>query len=229
MQVLLISKFLDEADILTIILQHAGFILSCLPDVNHAIEELDAHPPECIILAMEKQTMDMINQVRRLRGSAITPLVVITDSLPETLHIELLEAGVDLVVTRPYSARLLLYQIRALLRRSNSMPLLGLPQLTLGDVGLDPATRSVKVGDESARHLTQLEFRLLYTLMTHNNQIIPAERLVEHVWGYSGEGNRELVRGLVQRLRAKVENNPHNPRYILTEPGVGYTFSLSEA
>ena len=60
--------------------------------------------------------------------------------------------------------------------------------------------------------------------MIHVGQIIPTEQIVEHVWGYSGEGNRELVRGLVQRLRAKVEANPREPQHIITEMGIGYYF-----
>jgi DNA-binding response OmpR family regulator len=60
--------------------------------------------------------------------------------------------------------------------------------------------------------------------MTNIGQIIPTGQIVEHVWGYSGEGNRDLVRGLVQRLRSKVEPEPRKPRYILTEPGIGYYF-----
>ena len=83
----------------------------------------------------------------------------------------------------------------------------------------------VKVGDGESKRLTQLEFRLLYTLMTHAGQILPAQNIVEYVWGYEGEGNRELVRGLVQRLRSKVEPNNRNPCYIMTEPGIGYYFN----
>jgi DNA-binding response OmpR family regulator len=69
-----------------------------------------------------------------------------------------------------------------------------------------------------------LEFRLLYALMTHSGRVIPAENLVEYVWGYGGEGSRSLVRGLIQRLRAKIEADPSNPRHILTEAGIGYFF-----
>jgi DNA-binding response OmpR family regulator len=69
-----------------------------------------------------------------------------------------------------------------------------------------------------------LEFRLLYNLMIHRGQILTPELIVERVWGYSGQGDRELVVGLVHRLRAKVEPEPRNPRYILTEPGIGYSF-----
>jgi DNA-binding response OmpR family regulator len=94
--------------------------------------------------------------------------------------------------------------------------------MTRGELILDPGTRSVQVESNEPKRLTQLEFRLLYTLMTHVGQIIPTESIVEQVWGFSGEGNRELVRGLVQRLRSKVEPDKRNPRYVMTEKGLGY-------
>jgi DNA-binding response OmpR family regulator len=97
-----------------------------------------------------------------------------------------------------------------------------LPTLSQAGVVLDPSKRTVTVGENKPVRLTQLEFRLMYTLITHPGQIMTTENLVEHVWGYSGERSRELVRGLVQRLRAKVEPEPRKPRYILTEPSVGY-------
>jgi DNA-binding response OmpR family regulator len=61
--------------------------------------------------------------------------------------------------------------------------------------------------------------------MTHIGQIIPTDQIVEHVWGYTGEGNRDLVRGLVQRVRSKIEDDPRQPKYIITEVGIGYYFS----
>jgi DNA-binding response OmpR family regulator len=69
------------------------------------------------------------------------------------------------------------------------------------------------------QRLTHLEFRLLYTLMVNQGQIIPTETIVEHVWGYTGDGDRDLIRGLVSRLRAKVETDPRSPRWILTGAG----------
>ena len=65
---------------------------------------------------------------------------------------------------------------------------------------------------------------MLHTLMLHHGQVLPAETLVENVWGYGGEGERDLVRGLVSRLRAKIEPHPHEPQYVLTVPSVGYVF-----
>jgi DNA-binding response OmpR family regulator len=73
-----------------------------------------------------------------------------------------------------------------------------------------------------------LEFRLLYVLMVNRGQVIPVDVIVERVWGYTGQGSRELVRGLVSRLRRKIEPNPHEPRFIQNVPGVGYRFSLDE-
>ncbi|MGB2964561.1 MAG: helix-turn-helix domain-containing protein [Anaerolineales bacterium] len=82
----------------------------------------------------------------------------------------------------------------------------------------------VQVGERNPVRLTHLEFRLLYTLITNPGQVIPTENLVEYIWGYSGEGNRDLVQGLVQRLRSKIEPDPRNPTYIINSPGIGYLF-----
>jgi DNA-binding response OmpR family regulator len=109
------------------------------------------------------------------------------------------------------------------------MPLFSLPTLSLAGLTLDPATRTVQISGLPSRRLTHLEFRLLYTLMIHRGQVLPTETIVEQVWGYSGQGDRDLVRGLVRRLRAKVEPDPSSPRYVLTVPGVGYSFNQQEA
>jgi DNA-binding response OmpR family regulator len=163
--------------------------------------------------------------VRRLRSEAQAPLIVIVPQLSEETNIELLEAGADLVIMRPFSARLLIAQVRALLRQTEGITVSGLPTLQIANLTLDPATRSVQVNGDDPRRLTHLEFRLLYTLMVHRGQVMAAELLVEHVWGYTGQGDRDLVRGLVRRLRAKVEPDPRQPCYVVTIPGVGYSFA----
>jgi DNA-binding response OmpR family regulator len=115
-----------------------------------------------------------------------------------------------------------------MLRRAGSVPLLALPKLEVSGLALDPTDRTVQVGTYPGRRLTHLEFRLLYTLMTHPGQVLPNDTIVDRVWGYSDQGDRELVRGLISRLRAKVEPEPQRPRYIHTVAGVGYTFRLEE-
>ena len=132
------------------------------------------------------------------------------------------------MISRPFSARLLIAQVQALMRRAGTVPLFSLPALSQAGLTLDAANRTVKVADCQPRRLTHLEFRLLYTLMTHQGQILPSEIIVARVWGYSGRGDKELVRGLVSRLRSKVEPEPRSPRYIRTVPGVGYSFDPDE-
>jgi DNA-binding response OmpR family regulator len=225
MQAILFSPYADEASVLQVILQQAGFMVHTARNLDQAIESWPENPADLIVVVLTGEHSKSLIQIRQLRGHTVVPMLLVSDPVTEDLHVNYLDAGADLLVIRPYSIRVFFAQIRAILRRGASVPFFSLPTLTQKDVRLDPANRTVQVGDRDPSRLTQLEFRLLYTLMTHTGQIIPAEQIVEHVWGYTGEGNRELVRGLVQRLRSKVESDPHQPDYILTEAGIGYYFS----
>lgn len=222
MRALLISQDPDEAAILSLILQRAGMAVTRSTDLEHALENQPETPVDLILLAMPAGSP--LVQVRMIRAQTETPLVLIAEHIEEAVHALLLESGVDLVVTRPFGARLLVSQLRALLRRAAGLPFYTLPTLSIRDLTLDPATRTVQIGDHGPKRLTQLEFRLLYALMIHRGQVLPTETLVEQVWGYTGEGERDLVRGLIRRLRAKVEPDPSQPRYVLTIPGIGYSF-----
>jgi len=224
MQAVLISPYADEANILEVILQQSGFVVRTASSLDQAIESWPENPADLIMIVLVDDHTKSQMQIKQLRAHTVVPIVLISDQLVDDLFISYLEAGVDLVVNRPFSIRALLAQIRAIMRRGTGVPYFSLPTLIQKDIQLDPSNRTVKVGEQEPHRLTQLEFRLLYTFMTHVGQIIPTERIVEQVWGYTGEGNRELVRGLVQRLRSKVEPDPRQPVYILTEPGIGYYF-----
>ena len=225
MQAVLISSHVDEASVLQVILHRAGFMVRSLRDLEQAIEEWPINPADLILIAVAEDPAKILSELKLLRAHSVVPILLISDILPDDDHVNFLEGGADIVIIRPYSVRTLLAQIRAILRRCSGIPFFALPTLTQKDVVLDPADRTVRVGEQEAKKLTQLEFRLLYTLMTHVGQIIPTEQIVEHVWGYSGEGNQILVRGLVQRVRSKVEPDPRQPQYIITELGIGYYFS----
>ncbi len=222
MYALLIAQDADEAAVLSLVLQRAGLAVTTARDLERAMQSWTERPADLLLMALPGS--EPLAQVLRVRGQTEVPLIVVVDPVAEKDHYALLEAGADLVVPRPFSARLLIAQVRALLRRAGSVPLFSLPSLSLAGLILDPATRTVEVKGRPPQRLTHLEFRLLYTLMIHRGQVLPAETIVERVWGYSGRGDRELVRGLISRLRAKVETDPKSPRYILTVPGVGYCF-----
>lgn len=223
---LLLAKDPDERAVLTLVLQRAGLAVTPVGDFEKTIQTWAERPVDLILLAL--QSADPLVQVQRIRRETDVPLVVLIDQTGEDVHCTLLEAGADLVIARPFSARVLIAQIRALLRRAGSMPLFSLPTLSLAGLTLDPTTRTVEVAGQPSRRLTHLEFRLLYILMTHKGQVLPAETIVERVWGYTGRGDRALLRGLISRLRAKVEPDPRSPRYILTVPGIGYSFNPQE-
>lgn len=189
-------------------------------DPERAIKAWHEHPTDIIVLALGSESLTFM---RRFRALTQVPIIVVTE-VGEDLHCELLDAGADWVVPRPFSTRLLIAQVRALLRRTGGVQIFNLPNLEIDGLSLDPATRMVCVVGKSPRRLTHLEFRLLYTLMIYRGQILSTETIVEQVWGYNGRGDKELVRGLVRRLRSKVEIDPSEPACILTVPGVGYCF-----
>jgi DNA-binding response OmpR family regulator len=222
MYALLIAQNADEMAILSLGLQRAGLAVNTANDTARAVQTWPDRPADLILLAPGD---DPFAHIARFRAITAVPIAIVIDAVSEDTHCKLLDAGADLVVVRPFSTRLLITRIRALMRRAGGVHLFSLPTLNLSGLTLDPATRSVQVVGQPPRRLTHLEFRLLYTLMIHRGQILSTENIVERVWGYSGRGDKELVRGLVRRLRAKVEPEPGAPRYILTIPGVGYSFA----
>lgn len=228
MYALLIAQNPDESAVLSLVLRRIGLAVIVETDLEHAMWIWSERPADLILLLAVESQEDPAAPIRRIRAETEVPLIVITDQGGDKVHCDILEAGGDLVIAHPFSVRLIIAQVRALLRRVGSVPLFSLPTLSLAGLELDPATRTVYVTDRPPRRLTHLEFRLLYTLMTHRDQVLPTESIVERVWGYSGQGDKELVRGLVSRLRAKVEPDPRNPHYILTVPGVGYSFNVQE-
>ncbi|MCJ7622035.1 MAG: response regulator transcription factor [Anaerolineaceae bacterium] len=225
MKALLFSCHAEETTVLKIILQQAGFNVEPIKKSIKTIESWYDDPADLVLAVLDNDSKKDIEQILSFRAQTTIPFIIIIDHIAENFHVELLEKGIDLVVLRPFSVRVLLAQIRNLLRRFAGMPYYSLPILTKGKLTLDPGTRTVKIGVGQPKRLTQLEFRLLNTLMINIGHIIPTENIVEYVWGYTGEGNRELVRGLIQRLRSKVEPDPKNPRFIMTEPGIGYYFN----
>ena len=226
MYALLLAQNADETAVLSLVLQRAGLTVTTANDLERALQAWPEQPADLIVLALAGEALA---HVRRIRSETEVPVVVLAGQIEEDAHAELLEAGADLVIPRPFSARLLITQVRVVLRRAGGVQLFSLPTLSLAGLTLDPSTRTVQVAGQPPNRLTHLEFRLLYTLMIHRGQIIPTENIAERVWGYGGQSYKELVRGLISRLRAKVEPEQQNPRYILTVPGVGYSFNPREA
>lgn len=214
----------DEAAILTLILQRAGFEVRLVTELDQLAQGTPERPAELFFFAIADEKTITSEYISQLRLENQAPIALLLEAGDENRQINLIEAGVDLVFARPFSPRFFVAQLRALMRRSSGLPYFSLPALSQAGITLDPSKRSVQVGAEQPTRLTQLEFRLIYALMTHAGRIIPSENLVEYVWGYDGEGSKDLVRGLVSRLRGKIEPDPSTPRYIMTDAGMGYYF-----
>ena len=225
MQAILVTRDGDEREILNFILRHAGVAVATTQELHRVAANWLERPADIIVVSIG-DSCGLVESIEAVRGVTQVPLLLMTEPIEEKHLCSLLQAGADLVLPRPVAPRVLAQYTRTLLRRAGAVPPFAIPRLDLEEIQLDPATRTLTVAAQEPQRLTQLEFRLLYVLMTNRDHVVPMDIIVERVWGYTGEGNRDLVRGLISRVRRKVEPNPDTPRFIHTNPGTGYRFSL---
>jgi DNA-binding response OmpR family regulator len=207
------------------IVGYTGLEVTVNTELKPVLENWPQDSAEIILLAFDDNEVLMKNIIEVRRAATQAPLLVMADTLSEERLCAMLNAGVDLVLERPISPRVLASYVQVLLRRVETVPSFVLTSLELDEITLDPATRTVTVLGQEPTRLTHLEFRLLYVLMTNRGQVVPTEIIVERVWGYGGSGDRELVRGLISRLRRKIEPDPEQPRFVQNITGVGYLFT----
>jgi DNA-binding response OmpR family regulator len=155
----------------------------------------------------------------KLRMTSSVPVMMLTVRSSEEDQVRGLDLGADDYLTKPFSPRTLLARVRALLRRGGAeRP----GNLEAGDLVLDLATHSVRIADNEPVRLTTLESRLLQLLMVNPDRPHHADELSRHVWGLRGEGDRQLLKQLVHRLRRKIETDAALPVRLVTVPGIGY-------
>jgi DNA-binding response OmpR family regulator len=224
MQAVIIAPNREERDFLSYVLRQVGLSVARTAETKRVTSSLLSQPIDLILLVPGKDTV-VLEDVKAIRSVSQAPLFLISDALTEDDYCDLMDAGVDLVMTRPLSARLLVRYVRVFLHRVTSVPVFLLSPIDAEGISLYPDTRRVVIAGQEPQQLTPLEFRLLYVLMTHADQVVPLDMIIERVWGYDGDGNRELVRGLVRRLRRKIEPSSDTPCFIHNHPGIGYRFS----
>ena len=164
--------------------------------------------------------MDGFEVCRRIRAQTDTPIILLTVRGEEDDIVSGLEIGADDYIVKPFSPRQLVARVKAILRRTGGQP--PLAELHVGDMKLVPGKREVSLspgGDPVS--LTPLENRLLECLVVNAGQVLTFDTIIDHVWG-PASADRDMLRQLVRRLRAKIEPNPSEPIYIQTVPGLGY-------
>jgi two-component system KDP operon response regulator KdpE len=167
--------------------------------------------------------MDGLELCRHVRASSQIPIIVLSVRGEERTKVEALDAGADDYVTKPFSANELLARVRAALRRSTTTDEPTAQSIEIGDFGIDLEARSVQVKSKRV-HLTPKEFDLLVYLAQRPGKVIRHRALLLAVWGNNSVEQPEYLRVFVGNLRKKIEASEGPPRYILTEPWVGYRF-----
>jgi two-component system KDP operon response regulator KdpE len=180
--------------------------------------------PDLVILDLSMPGMSGLEVCRELRTWYNGPILVLSVRSGDADKINALDFGADDYLTKPFSAGELLARIRALLRRASGVPAAP-PVISAGDIEIDIACRRVTCAGKEV-DLTKTEFEILAYLAQNADRIVTSKMILEHVWGPEYGEDTQTLRVHVSHLRRKIEPHPSVPRYILTEPGVGFRFSV---
>jgi two-component system KDP operon response regulator KdpE len=212
----------DELQILRglkVILRQAGYEVAVAATKAEAIDAAAARPPDAMVLDLVLPDGSGVDVCREVRGWSRLPIIVLSAVGDEREKVRALDAGADDYVTKPFSPEELTARLRAVLRRS-SEPDEG-PAVEVGDLVVDLAAHRVtRAGDEI--HLTPIEFSLLAALARHRGKLVTHRQLLNEVWGPQYGSETHYLRVHVAHIRAKIEPDPQRPRYLVTDPGVGY-------
>ena len=184
-----------------------------------ALSAIVADRPDLIILDLGLPDLDGVEVTRLLREWTRIPIIILSVRGQEADKIAALDAGADDYLTKPFGAGELLARMRVALRRAAQSGLQ--PVFTNGDLTVDLARRMVTVAGQEVQ-LTPTEYDLLRVLVTYAGKVLTHRQLLREVWGLGYEQEMHMLRVNVSNLRRKIEPDPARPRYILTEPGVGY-------
>ena len=192
-----------------------------------ALQQASQHPPDLVILDLGLPDLDGVEVIHGLRGWTSAPIIVLSGRADSTDKVEALDAGADDYVTKPFGMEELLARMRAVGRRAVSAS--DLPQLRLGDVVVDLAakrvTREGAPGEPPADiRLTPTEWHLLEVLLRHPGKLLSQQQLLNEVWGPGYADATGNLRLYMAQLRRKLEPDHARPRWLLTEPGMGYRF-----
>jgi two-component system, OmpR family, KDP operon response regulator KdpE len=177
-----------------------------------------------ILLDLKMPGIGGLETCRRIRQiSPRVPILVISVNDAEDGKVEALDAGADDYITKPFSVKELMARLRAAIRRSQAPEENQDAVIAIGDIELHPARRLVLKSGRPV-HLTPKQFDLLRFLMCHSGRPVPHERLLRFVWGNEYHGELEYLRTFMSQIRKKIEDDPSNPKYLLTDAYVGYRF-----
>jgi two-component system, OmpR family, KDP operon response regulator KdpE len=217
-----IQRFVQTA------LEDAGFTVYSTDSGKQGVIDSGTRKPDAIILDLGLPDMDGIDVIRQIRSWSNVPILVLSARTQEAQKVSALDAGADDYLTKPFGTAELLARMRAQLRRHTRAGTAKEASIfTMGDIQVDLANRQVQRGDMPIS-LTPIEFRLLAALIRYAGRVVTQRQLLKEVWGPSHIESGHYVRIYMGHLRHKLEADPAQPRYLLTETGVGYRLLADE-
>jgi len=193
---------------------------------QEALEKVRAQKYDVVLLDINMPDINGVEVCRALRSASNVGIIMLTVRSAEADKVAALDAGADDYVTKPFGTPELLARIRSLLRR-NAAADFAIQQLNVKDLEVDFQARQATVRGKTV-HLTPKEFELLKYLANHANKVVPHRELLQAVWGPDYSSELGHLRAYVKELRKKIEVNPNQPKYLLTEPWVGYRLRVPE-
>jgi two-component system, OmpR family, KDP operon response regulator KdpE len=203
-----------------------GYVITEAKSGEEAIESLGANRPDLVLLDMNMPGIGGIEACRAIRSASDVPIIMLTVRNAERDKVAALDAGADDYVVKPFGFEELLARIRAALRRYS--PGDALPSFVAKDLTIDFQKREVTAGGKAV-HLTPKEYDVLKHLVANQGKPLTHRRLLQAVWGPDYGEETESLRVVINQLRKKLELNPSRPKYILTEPWIGYRFQPPRA
>jgi two-component system, OmpR family, KDP operon response regulator KdpE len=201
----------------------AGYEVEDARTGEEGLEKMSSYHPDLVLLDINMPGMGGVETCKALRTDKNIAIIMLTVRDSESDKVAALDAGADDFVTKPFSTPELLARIRAALRRVPASQSSS-ERIQIGRLAIDFAARTVSKGDEPV-HLTPKELELLRYFTSHPNHVISHRELLQAVWGPDYGNQVDYLRVFIKNLRKKIEINPDNPEYILTEPWVGYRFN----
>src|SRR5262245_47196707 len=209
--------------VLKTVLSSQGYQVRTAAEGESALSSLNEWHPELVITDLYMPRMNGVELCRRIRAVSAVPIIVLSVKGEERTKVEALDSGADDYVTKPFGTDELLARVRAALRRRGA-PAEEVSSFDVGDFRIDLNARRVHIRGNEVR-LTPKEFDLFVYLARHPNRVLTHRTLLEAVWGEASQEQPEYLRVFMGQLRKKLEADPSNPKYLVTEPWVGYRFN----
>jgi two-component system KDP operon response regulator KdpE len=226
MRILLVDDDVSIQRAVAPLLRSRGYEVDVVGTGAEAAHAVADHAPDLVVLDLGLPDLEGVEVCRRIRKHSKMPIVILSARAGETEKVAALDIGADDYVTKPFSAEELLARIRVALRRVAEAETPEPDRVEVGDLTIDYSRHRVVRGDDEIR-LTPKEFELLALLARNADRVLTHRAILKAIWGPNAVGQPEHLWVLVAQLRKKIEPDPGNPRYLLSEPWVGYRLASS--